>query len=70
MNYTKTNEHVDIGTFYTQIGRLKRMYPTLTNDDLNYEEKQKGSLVQDLSKKLGVSENEIKGVMDKSILKL
>lgn len=70
MNYTKTNEQVDIGTFYTQIGRLKRMYPILTNADVNYEENRKSLLVQNLSKKLGVSENEIKGVMNKSILSL
>ncbi|MDB4105712.1 hypothetical protein N9545_09320 [Salibacteraceae bacterium] len=70
MNYSKKSEPADIGSFYTQIGRLKRLYTSLTNDDLNYEERRKGELIQNLAIKLSVSEKEIKGVMDKSILTL
>tara|TARA_B110000046_G_scaffold168874_1_gene187578 strand:+ start:290 stop:505 length:216 start_codon:yes stop_codon:yes gene_type:complete len=67
MNYSKTSEPADIGSFYTQIGRLKRLYTSLTNVDLNYEERRKGEFIKNLVKKLVVSEKEIKGVMDKSI---
>lgn len=53
------------GSWYTQIGRLKRTYSSLTNMDLNFTESQKDRLIETLSIKLGVSEDSIKEVMSK-----
>lgn len=53
----------ETGSWYTQIGRLKRTYSSLTNADLNYEERHKQEMVKALSGKLGIAEKGILEVM-------
>jgi len=66
MNSPKSKQPYDIGSWYTQIGRLKRAYTSLANSDLNYEEGQKGMLVAALVIKLSVPEKDILDVMSRT----
>ena len=59
----KSSNSSETASWYTQIGRLKRKYPILTNADLNYIEGEKSLLVEALCAKLGVPEIELLEVM-------
>jgi len=65
-NQEETKKTREIASWYTQIGRLKRAYTSLTNADLNYEESQVTEMVTALEDKLGVSEKDIRDVMAKT----
>jgi len=63
MSYHHSKEDAPVDSWYTQIGRLKRIYGSLTNADLNYSENQKDEMLEALGKKLGVKERDILDVM-------
>ncbi len=65
MNYSKREVPKNAGSWYVQIGRLKRVYPTLTANSLNFEQGQRQDMVESLSALLGVSNDDILDVMYK-----
>ena len=65
MKYSKREVPKNAGNWYVQIGRLKRVYTTLTPKDLNFEQGQRQDMVESLSTLLNVSNDEILDVMYK-----
>jgi hypothetical protein len=63
MAYHHTKDELPSVSWYTLIGRLKRAYTDLTNEDLNFSEGQKDLMLESLGKKLKLKESEILNVM-------
>ena len=63
MAYHHVKDEKPTDSWYIQIGRLKRVYPQLTNKDLNYNESQKDNMLESLGKLLEIDEREILDVM-------
>lgn len=53
----------DEGSWYTQLGRLKRAFSELTDADLNYNQSQKDEMVSALCILLGVKSDIILNIM-------
>ncbi|GGD93793.1 hypothetical protein [Planktosalinus lacus] len=51
------------GDWEKQSSTLKRFYPTLTNEDLNYQEGTIATLIKKIAIRLGKNRNEVIGIL-------